>query len=164
MRPLGVVLLVSLGAAVSAGEGPDIETQAVPCTVPDKAISICARITSDGQISAARVYFRKEGGDFFNFVDMAFGGVNYCATLPAPRAKIKAMEYYVEAIDDNFEPKRLSTYRVSISETGCEFPPLEKDRSKAAAITVHATNKKQGRKLDDAFDPTGVTFVPVAVK
>jgi hypothetical protein len=26
---------------------------------------------------------------------------------------------------------------------------------------VFATNRKQGRKLDDAFAPTGVTFVPL---
>ena len=30
-----------------------------------------------------------------------------------------------------------------------------------AAIKVTATNRKQGKKLDDGFDPTGVTFVPL---
>lgn len=164
MRPLGVLIFLSLCAGVSAGDGPDIESQPIPCTVPDKPMSICARVTSEGQISAARVYFRKEGGEFFSFVDMTFGGINYCATLPAVRPKIKAIEYYIEAIDDNYEPRRLSTYRVGVSDSGCEFPPIEKDPGKAGAITVHATNKKQGRKLDEAFDSTGVTFVPVAAK
>jgi hypothetical protein len=43
----------------------------------------------------------------------------------------------------------------------CEFPPLEKDAAKAAAVRVIATNRKQGKKLDDGFNPTGVTFVPL---
>jgi hypothetical protein len=161
MRPLGVLLLLSLGTAVSAGDGPDIDSQPVPCTTPDKPFFICARVTTDTQISASRVYFRREGADFFNFVDMSFGGVNYCATLPGVKLKAKAAEYYIEAIDDTFESKRLSTYRIEIREN-CDFAPVEKNAVKAEAITVHATNRKQGRKLDDAFDPEGVTFVPVA--
>jgi hypothetical protein len=161
MRPLAVWILLGLGAVASAGEGPDIDAQPVPCSIPEKPFIVCARITTDTNISAARVYFRREGADFFSFVDMVFGGVNYCATLPAPRAKEKAVEYYIQAVDDTFEEKRVSTYRMTVSET-CEFPPVQKDPAKADAITVHATNRKQGKKLDDAFDPAGVTFVPVA--
>ena len=161
-RLCGVVLLFFCVPAL-AGEGPDIDSQPVPCTLPEKAFTICARVTTDGQITAARVYFRREGADFFSFVDMAFGGINYCATLPAPRAaKAKGVEYYVEAIDQNYEPRRLSTFRINVTDVNCEFPPVEKDAAKAAAITVHATNRKQGRKLDEAFDSTGVNFIPVA--
>ena len=32
------------------------------------------------------------------------------------------------------------------------------------AIQVYATNKKQGKKLDDAFSQSGVSFVPVVAK
>jgi hypothetical protein len=162
MKRFGGVLLLFFCVPAGAGEGPDIESQPVPCTLPEKPYSICARVTTDTQITAARVYFRREGADFFNFVDMTFGGINYCATLPSPRAKSKAVEYYVEAIDQNFEPRRLSTYRINVTEVNCEFAPIEKDATKAGAITVHATNRKQGRKLDEAFDSAGVTFIPVA--
>jgi hypothetical protein len=164
MKALTLVCLLSLAAAARAGEGPDIDSQPIPCTVPDKPMAICARVTADGNVSVARIYFRKEGAEFFNFVDMAFGGLNYCGTVPAPRAKTKAVEYYIEAIDDTLEPRRLSTYRISVTEGACEFPPIQKDAAKASAITVHATNKKQGRKLDEAFDSTGVTFIPVVPK
>jgi hypothetical protein len=44
----------------------------------------------------------------------------------------------------------------------CEFPPVEKDAARAAAIVVHATHARQGKKLDDAFVAAGVSFVPVA--
>jgi hypothetical protein len=164
MKAVSLLFLLALSTVARAGEGPEIDSQPIPCTVPEKPMAICARVTADGQINAARIYFRKEGAEFFNFVDMAFGGLNYCGTVPAPRAKTKAVEYYIEAIDDNVEPRRLSTYRIAVTEGSCEFPPIQKDQAKAAAITVHATNKKQGRKLDEAFDSTGVTFIPVVAK
>lgn len=147
----------------AADDAPSIDHQPVPCTVPSKAISLCASISDDVQVVTARAYFRKAGQDFYNFVDMGFTGLSYCATLPAPReGKIKTIEYYLQAADDQFQPTRTSTYQLPIqSENICEFPPLEKDAKRAAAIKVFATNKKQGRKLDDAFVETGVTYVPV---
>jgi hypothetical protein len=46
-------------------------------------------------------------------------------------------------------------------EGACEFPPVEKEPAKRAAITVYATHKDQGKKLPDAFQGGGVSFVPV---
>ncbi|HEY6555240.1 MAG TPA: hypothetical protein VI669_17920 [Vicinamibacteria bacterium] len=151
---------------VLADEPPAIDHQPVPCTVPAKAIALCAGISDDQNVSAARVYFRKAGADFYSFVDMSFGGINYCATLPAPReGKIKLIEYYVQAVDDGFQAQRTSTFQLSIVPEGkCEFPPLEKDPKRAAAIKVFATNKKQGARLDDAFDRLGVSYVPLGAK
>jgi hypothetical protein len=72
------------------------------------------------------------------------------------------VEYYVQAVDDAFQPTRTSTFRLPVQPEGvCEFPPLEKDTARAAAIKVFATNRKQGRRLDEAFLPSGVTFIPV---
>ena len=64
-------------------------------------------------------------------------------------------------MDDSYQPQRTSTFRLPIQPEGvCEFPPGV-DPAKAAAIKVFATNRKQGKKLDDAFALTGVTFVPL---
>jgi hypothetical protein len=160
---LAVVLALPLPGA--ADDAPSIDHQPVPCTVPNKAISLCASVSDDVQVVTARVYFRKAGQDFYNFVDMGFTGLNYCATLPAPReGKIKTIEYYMQAADDQFQPTRTSTYQLPVQpENICEFPPVA-DAKKAAAIKVFATNKKQGRKLDDAFVETGVTYVPVQAR
>jgi hypothetical protein len=112
-------------------------------------------------VAKARVYFRPAGEKFYSFVEMEFGGINYCATLPAPReGKVKAIDYYVQAIDEAFESARGSTYTIAVQPEGvCEFPPLEKDTARAAAVVVHATNAKQGKKLPDGFLAAGVTFV-----
>lgn len=160
------LILASLPLPSRADDPPEVNHQPVPCTIPGKAISICATVTDDNQVAKARVYFRRAGQDFYNFVDMAFLGLKYCATLPAPReGAMQVLEYYVQAVDNQYQAKRSSTYAMNIKAEGaCDFPADEKDAAKAGAITVFATHKKQGKKLDDAFVQNGVTFVPIQSK
>jgi hypothetical protein len=156
-----LVLLLAAALAV-ANDPPAVDHQPALCTIPDKPVSLCASVSDDGNVAVARIYFRRQGDDFYSFVPMAFTGVNYCGTLPAPHAKAKTVEYYVQAVDDTYQPQRTSTFRLAVQPEGvCEFPPLETDATKAAAIKVYATNRKQGKKLDDAFAVTGVTFIPL---
>lgn len=158
---LSMALLV-IPAPAGADDPPVIDHQPVPCAVPEKAITLCAAISDDNQVATARVYFRRAGEDFYQFVDMAFAGLSYCGTIPGPRAgKIRAIEYYLQAVDDQFQPTRTSTFNMVVQPEGvCEFPPTA-DPKKAGAIKVFATNRKQGNKLDSAFVQTGVTFVAV---
>ena len=161
-RVLALVLLLLPAASARGDDPPAVEHQPALCTVPEKPLSLCAAISDDGNVATARVFFRRAGEDYYAFVNMAFTGVSYCATVPGPREKAKAIEYYVQAVDENYQPTRTSTYKIPVQAEGvCEFPPLEKDAAKMAAIKVTATNRKQGKKLDDGFDPTGVTFVPL---
>jgi hypothetical protein len=155
---------LALSAGAVAAESPTVEHQPVPCTIPGKPVSLCASITDDKQVAKARVYFRPAGEKFYSFVEMAFGGINFCGTLPAPRErKVEAIEYYVQGVDDEYDAQRTSTFQMNVLPEGvCEFPPVEKDAARAAAIVVHATNARQGKKLDDAFVAAGVSFVPVA--
>jgi hypothetical protein len=161
-----LVLLSLLCTPALADDPPVIEYQPPSCTVPGQPISICASIGDDVQVAKAAVYFRADDNKYYSFVDMVFGGINYCATLPAVRStKTAAVDYYVQAVDDQYQPQRTSTYRMIIKDPGlCEFPPIEKNAARAAAIRVVATHSKQGRKLDSAFEPKGVTFVPAAGK
>lgn len=158
---LSLALLV-IPAPARGDDPPVIDYQPVPCAVPEKAITLCAAISDDNQVATARVYFRRAGADFYQFVDMAFTGVSYCGTIPGPReGKIRAIEYYLQAVDDQFQPTRTSTFNMIVQPEGvCEFPPTA-DPKKASAIKAFATNRKQGNKLDSAFVQTGVTFVAV---
>ncbi len=160
------VAVVLLASGAAWAEPPSLDHQPAPCTVPGKPISLCATITDDGQVAKASIYFRPANDKFYSFVDMAFSGLNFCGTLPAPReGKVQSIEYYVQAVDDQYESQRTSTFQMAVQPEGvCEFPPVEKDAAKAAAIAVHATNAKQGKKLPDEFEATGVRFVPVATK
>ena len=162
---MGLVVAAALLAvplAARADDPPVIDHVPAPCTIPEKAISLCSAISDDNRVATARLYFRRAGEDFYQFVDMAFTGVSYCGTIPGPReGKMKSVEYYVNAVDDQFQPTRTSTFNINVQPEGaCEFPPLERDAKRAAGIKVFATNRKQGTKLDGAFVQTGVTFVP----
>jgi hypothetical protein len=157
-----LVLVLLPAAAARADDPPAVEHQPALCTVPEKPLSLCAAISDDGTVATAHLYFRRAGEDYYAFVNMVFTGVSYCGTLPGPHERTKAIEYYVQAVDDKYQPTRTSTFRLPVQPEGvCEFPPLEKDAAKAAAIKVLATNRKQGKKLDDGFNATGVTFVPL---
>ena len=162
MRRAGYFAAVLLCAGGAAAESPTVEHQPVPCTIPGKPISLCASITDDNQVAKARVYFRAAGEKFYSFVEMAFGGINFCGTLPAPReGKLQSLDYYVQGVDDEFETRRTSTFQLNVQPEGvCEFPPVDKEGARTP-ITVHATNRKQGKKLPGEFDRSGVTFIPV---
>lgn len=163
---LWLCLLAMAATAARADDPPAIDHHPAACTEAGKAISLCAGISDDQNVAAARLYFRKSGEDYYSFADMTFGGINYCGTLPAPRpGKLKLIEYYVQAVDDQFQAQRTSTFQLKVVPEGqCEFPPTEKDAKRAASIKVFATHKKQGSRLDDAFDRTGVTYVPLGAK
>ena len=161
MRKLLAPALVLTAALAAANDPPAIDHVPALCTVADKPIALCAAISDDGNVAVARVYFRREGEDYYSFVPMTFTGVSWCGTMPAPREKAKTIEYYVNAVDDSYQPQRTSTFRLPIKPEGvCEFPPTV-EPAKAGAIKVFATNRKQGKKLDDAFAVAGVTFVPL---
>jgi hypothetical protein len=164
VKPALLALCLLGSATAASAESPTVEHQPLPCTIPGKPVSVCATITDDKQVAKARVYFRPAGEKFYSFVEMAFGGINFCGTLPPPRErKIDSIEYYVQGVDDEYDAQRTSTFQMNVLPEGvCEFPPLEKDPARAAAIVVHATSPKQGKKLHDAFAPAGVSFVPMA--
>lgn len=168
-RTLVAAVLAGLGLpalAAAAPDAPNVEHQPVPCAVPAQPISLCATVTDDSQVAKARIYFRPSGDKFYSFVEMVFGGLSFCGTLPAPReGKLKTLEYYVWAVDDQFETQRTSTHQILIQPEGvCEFPPVEKDPAKAGSIVVYASNPKQSKKLPDAFLSAGVSFVPARAK
>ncbi|MCU0242271.1 MAG: hypothetical protein MUF51_07590 [Vicinamibacteria bacterium] len=147
-----------------ADEPPVIEHQPVPCTVPSSPMTICSGASDDVRVEKVRLFFRPANEKYYSYVEMTFGGINYCATLPAPKPdRIKAIEYYIQAIDSEFQAQRTSTFRLAVDPANiCEFPPLETDPERAKAITVYATQKQQGKKLHSDFIASGVTFVPVA--
>lgn len=167
MRVFGLAVLIALAPSLALGDDPPVvEHQPAPCTVAGKAISLCATISDDNQVAKARLYFRRTGEDFYNFVDMLFMGLSYCGTIPGVvEGKAKSIDYYLQAVDDQYQPQRTSTFLMNVQPEGvCEFPPLEKDAARAASIKIYATSKKQGKKLDDAFNLSGVSFVPVVAK
>jgi hypothetical protein len=164
MKRSRLLIAAALPAALAfADDPPAIEHQPIPCTIPGKPIAVCAEVTDDAMVAKAKVFFRATDEKYYSWAEMQFGGLNYCATLPAPReGKLKSLDYYVQATDDQFQSQRTSTYVMLVQPEGvCEFPPIEKNPERASSIKVYASSPKQGKKLPDDFDATGVTWVPL---
>lgn len=168
LRPRTVAFFASALALLAtrpgqADELPFIEHQPGACTVHGEPFRLCAKVSDDVGVGKARVYFRRSGDKYYSFVDMAFDGLNYCATLPAPRdGKTHLVEYYVQALDSAYQAKRTSTFQLQTRPTAeCEFAPVERDPARRRDIVVHASDRKQGKKLPDGFVGDGVSFVPV---
>jgi hypothetical protein len=161
MKKAAVLTLLFLAARTAlANEAPVIDHQATSCTEATAPISLCATIADDKEIARAKVYFRKPGEKYYVFADMTFGGLGYCGTLPAP-VGLKTIEYYLQATDNEYESARTSTYQMEVKPAGsCDFPAVEKDPARRAAIKVHGTDPRQGTKLPKGYDSVGVTFVP----
>jgi hypothetical protein len=163
-RALALAAALAL-AGPAAADGPRVEHQPVPCTVAAKPFSICATISDDVRVTRARVYFRPDGHDYFSFVDMAFEGLRYCGTLPAPRAGKRKLEYYVQGLDEAYDTQRTASHWIAVKPAAdCPYAPVEADPARAGRIVVYATHPKQGKKLHDAFLATGVSFVPVQAR
>ena len=156
------VLSVVTAVTALANDPPLVEHQPAQCSIVAKPIELCATVLDDGDIAKVRAYFRRPGEKEYLISEMAFEGARFCTTLPAVKAgKLRTLEYYIQAIDTEYESKRTSTYQLLIqNEEECAFPATQKDAKKAAAITVQATSAKQGAKIPDYLEPAGVTFVP----
>ncbi|MEO8501804.1 MAG: hypothetical protein ABI565_12870 [Vicinamibacteria bacterium] len=163
--PAGVMTILA-SVPVLANDPPVVEHQPAQCSLVGKPIELCASVLDDGDIAKVRTYFRRPGEKEYLVSEMAFEGARFCTTLPGVKpGKLRSLEYYIQATDTEYESKRTSTYQLQIqSEMDCAFPAVQKDARKAAAITVYATSAKQGSKVPDYLDPTGVTFIPVGGK
>ena len=168
-RPLllDISLLAILSGApastyASVNDPPVVEHQPAQCSLIGKPIELCASVLDDGDIAKVRTYFRRPGDREYLVSEMTFEGARFCTTLPGVRAgKLKTLEYYIQAVDTEYESKRTSTYQLQIqTEEDCAFPAVQKDAKKASSIVVQGTSAKQGTKIPDFLEPAGVTFVP----
>ena len=166
MKPSFLLAFVLSNLAITpvlANDPPSVEHQPAQCSVVGKPIELCASVLDDGDVAKVRTYFRRPGEKEYLVSEMLFEGARFCTTLPGVKAgKLRTLEYYIQAVDTEYESKRTSTYQLQIqTEEDCAFPAVQKDPKKAAAIRIQATSAKQGTKVPDYLDPAGVTFVPM---
>ena len=160
IRALCGVAVVAFGAYAFADE-PTLDHQPVECTVAEKNPRICAYVLDDGEIKRVRVYFRSDRQDAYYWSTMAFDGIQFCATLPLAKDNVQAIDYYVWAVDDEFQITRTRPYEISLRKTAsCSYPVIDQDPERIASLVVNATSGKQGDKIKD-FEQSSVSqFIP----
>ncbi len=165
MRYFLVGLALSGFAGVATADEPLVDHQPVACSLPQTNPRICSYVADDGEVKRVRAYFRAKGQDAYYWSDMVFDGIQYCATLPVAKSSVSNVEYYVWAIDDEFESQRTRSYKISVRDTvACEYPIYDEDPDRVSNLVVNATSRKQGDEIRDFEDKGIVRFVPVAKK
>lgn len=151
-------------APAPANEEPTIDHQPVECSVPGKNTRICAYVLDDGEVKRVRAYFRAEKQEAFYWSDMSFDGIQFCATLPVAKKNVLRIEYYIWAVDDEFQSVRTRSYTVSLDpKAPCAYPVVDEDPDRISKLVVHATSEKQGGTLEE-FEAQGVTEFVAATK
>ncbi len=154
-----------LTAFVALAEEPTIDHQPVECSTPEKNTRICAYVLDDGEVKRVRVYFRAEKQEAFYWSDMAFDGIQFCATLPVAKKNVETLEYYVWTVDDQFQSSRTRSNLVSLSPTApCAFPVIDEEPERIGKIVVNATSEKQGTAIEEFEERGIIQFVPLRKK
>jgi hypothetical protein len=103
-------------ARAQENEPPAIRHDPPACGRAEKRARLCAYVVDDTGIAQVRLSFRARGARAYHWTPMAFDGALYCAWLPAPLAGTRVAEYYVEAIDAQFEPSRTADHALAMSD------------------------------------------------
>jgi hypothetical protein len=140
-----------------------IEHSDVGCVVAESYPRLRACVTPSDRVGRAQVFFRPGGTEAWYAVDMEPDGDCLSALLPKPKASLAAFEYYVAAIDTDFDqvaapstaPDAVFTARVVESPGDCD-----RDRRVAAAIMKIAAplsvESLTSLPVPPGFSPEGV--------
>jgi hypothetical protein len=149
----------------ASSEEPAIDHQPVECSTPEKNTRLCAYVLDDGEVKRVRAYFRGEEQQAFYYIEMAFDGIQFCATLPVAKKGVDSLEYYLWAVDDEFQSSRTRSYLVSLApDAPCAFPVIDEEPERISNLKVYATSEKQGDAIE-GFEQRGIIqFHPVKKK
>jgi hypothetical protein len=104
---------------------PAISSEATPCVRLHARPKVCAFVLDDKGVAQVRAVFRAAGRGHYYWTAMGFDGTRYCAWLPAPGDPTTAIEYYVEAFDDEYDLSRSRGEKIGV-RSDCplaESPP-----------------------------------------
>jgi hypothetical protein len=164
VKRLVPALLLLLAAFHARADEPIVDHQPIECSVPDKNTRVCAYVLDDGEVKRVRTYFRAEKQEAFYYSDMAFDGIQFCATLPVAKKNVPHLEYYIWAVDDQFQSTRTRSYSVSfVPSSPCAYPVIDEEPERTGNLVVYATSAKQGSKIE-GFEERGIAAFHPAKK
>jgi hypothetical protein len=112
-------LVLLAPTAVRAGDDAlplAVAHEPVACVIAEQYPQLEARVEPP-TVVRVRVHFRPEKGRHWYSVPMEAAEGRMTAVLPKPRRKLKALEYYIEAIDSALQTVRTPEQRVVVDGT-----------------------------------------------
>lgn len=131
---------------------PVIQHAPPACAQVQARPRICAYVVDETGIAQVRVSFRARGARAYHWTATVFDGALFCAWLPAPLTETRALEYYLEAVDDQFEPSRTIDYVLEVRSV-CPAPAQQPPQTPAVVGTTVANQPPS----PPGFDPTTFT-------
>lgn len=141
-----------VGASPQPNEAPAIRHDPPACGSPARRLRVCAYVVDETGIAQVRLNFRARSARAYHWTPMAFDGALYCAWLPAPLPETSAVDYYVEAVDDQFEPSRTADLSFPVRPDCSLSPP-----GPAPPPAVVGTTTARQPALPTGFDPATLT-------
>jgi hypothetical protein len=135
-------------AGAQENEAPAIRHDPPACGLAGQRLRVCAYVVDETGIAQVRLNFRAGGARAYHWTPMAFDGALYCAWLPAPLPKTRTVEYYVEAVDDQFEPSRTADQTLAVRPDCPSSPPPDP----APPPAVVGTTEVRQAALPEGFD------------
>jgi hypothetical protein len=150
LAPAAAALL--LAASAQENQAPAIRGEPPACGSAARRPRLCAYVVDETGIAQVRLYFRAGGARAYHWTPMAFDGALYCAWLPAPLPETRTVEYYIEAVDDQFEPSRTADEALAVRP---DCPTSAPDPDPKAAVV--GTTVARQPALPAGFDPATIT-------
>ena len=113
----GVVLgtlVLAVGLALAAEQGPAIGHAPVGCVVAGKFPRFEARFDPAATVARALVHFRPEGGTQWYAVAMKRDAQGSAGVLPKPKSSLTAFRYYIDVTDSAFATSRTAEYTTAV--------------------------------------------------
>ena len=91
-------------AAVAQDTAPVIEHDPSRCFEVGSFPRLCAQVTADGSLGQARACFRASRTTKWYYVELTEDEGELCSALPSPLPETRGVEYYLEVVDEEFQP------------------------------------------------------------
>ena len=118
-------LTIAMGI-VAQDTAPVIDHDPSRCFEVGSFPKLCALVTAGGSLGQARAYFRASGTTKWYYVDLAEEEGELCSALPSPLPETRGVEYYLEVVDEEFQPAITPTAEARVvSDGSCGMPVYE---------------------------------------
>lgn len=152
MRNAAGCLAALVFASQVPNTAPDIRDETPGCVKTGSRPKLCVRVLDDKGVAKVWVRFRAAGEKAFFQTDLVFDGARFCGWLPRPKKAVRGVEYYCEAVDEEFEPTRTVVKELKLG-SACEAV------SDAPAEPTHVTPVQAAKKLS-GFEPDTFVLAP----
>lgn len=164
-RPMGMeVGAASVVLSSAQAVPPEIQHAPLLCLEPASFPELDARVISASAVQRTRIYFKAHQFPDWYYVEMkAVEAAKYMALLPQPMAGTTHIDYYVYALDSQFQTGQTDQYMPSVAKDRCTIEKKRDDKRKPTPQIVVGGTKEGQPPIPPGFRGLGiVAFITIA--